>query len=1080
MGIILISLVLIFTGCIDEPNGNSIEPVINGITYGFNEVPVTEDGLVEIGYRKEVLFSANAENATIFSWTADVPGRVTITPNNSTTAMIKGIAGGDVRITFTASDGTSSAVFEFTIQVEHRPAEGLWLDVIHENDFVTENQEFIINEKDSEGLTFIADAAEDNADVSDAVTWTAEPSGIVTLSVTSGSTVIITPREAGEVIITVKITSVIFDDEELSFKIIVEEESFENVLFLWRASDYTGSIPNITSGGSAPSFTHTNFEKFMEQKDGMVIKSMRGFGSTVTTNAKGLALGSDSSNARLAIGQYANEGTAAGSGGNPPAHSPQMDPIPDYGGEIDLYRKKVRLTIEYADASTIAGGYLLRIYIGNNGTGEANSIFGAASNLVSYGTDPHFGATGTWLEILDASEGNTLSAGKIIFEIDTTTETFTSLANERYLAKTFIALHCQSGGTNNYDGKITITSIKLEYIDGEETPDVLALEVKEEGTVVPSAGITIIGPEEKNISANVTPVADSITWVITNTDIATVHPASGQNVTIAAGTETGTTSITVTAIKDGYFSAARTFNITVQNVPIELSVKQEDDPVGASIQMKEGDPSITLSAEANPSTTINWESDKPEFVTVTPLNGGTSATITAEAPGTATITVSAELAGYESAQKIFTVAVIPADGDPNLIWEWNYGTNNGAKGTFTSASDNAYLVGKGVHPKATVMPIRLQSGAIENDDTKGGIRINASSTTGILSIGTSSNTGSLTDSSPAGEFNFKDLIKDSGKIKITIACEFETAGQGNRAFIVQLNNNTSGGTNSPFGQAPSRIFYWQNTPGGAAAPSNWNSAEGLAECVQIDKSLTDTNNYLDKVFIGIVALGLNAGNAGCTVLIKGIKIEYVPEVPSDVIFEWDYNEDGWTNLAANANGSHDSKNIRAGGQDLNSHATEDGVILNEGGRFIIGGSTTSVPTTSTTVTDTGGQFNFSSAITAGRTIKISIDYKVLNNTGSQSNKFLRIQVNNNTTTNNASVLNNWEVARGQIDSGSFPQEGTLSGIFNPGSATLTTAALELPTPLDLQTVLSQSLIAITLPGNSGSVLIKSVKIEYTD
>jgi len=192
---------------------------------------------------------------------------------------------------------------------------------------------------------------------------------------------------------------------EKIISVIVIDSVENNILFMWNADIATG---NMTNGGSVPPFTMpTNIsDQFMRQKDGMIIKSFRVFGSgTITPNVKGLPLGG-ANNLRLAIGQYGNVGTAQGTGGNPPAHSPDMSPIPDYGGEIDLYRKFVRLTIHYADAlsTSTTSGYILRAYVGNNGTGEGNSIFGAASNLGTYSTGEFI--SGSQMEILNASEGN--------------------------------------------------------------------------------------------------------------------------------------------------------------------------------------------------------------------------------------------------------------------------------------------------------------------------------------------------------------------------------------------------------------------------------------------------------------------------------------------------------------------------------------------------------------------------------------------------------------------------------------------------------------------------------------------------
>jgi hypothetical protein len=188
--------------------------------------------------------------------------------------------------------------------------------------------------------------------------------------------------------------------------------------------------------------------------------SMRLFGGVAVAvppdpDNKGIRLGGAagaSAAARLTIGQANNYATVA---------TTTIANFTDgtVGGKLDL-TKKVKLTIGYDDLVDASGRYNIRLYINNNGTGDGNGIFN--NNLGNWGT----GITGlahTWpsnklIEYTFDPNGNTPTGSG---GINTNFSTHTAAATLEYA---FICIHCQQGDTSN-DNFITITSIKLEYVD---------------------------------------------------------------------------------------------------------------------------------------------------------------------------------------------------------------------------------------------------------------------------------------------------------------------------------------------------------------------------------------------------------------------------------------------------------------------------------------------------------------------------------------------------------------------------------------------------------------------------------------
>ena len=559
LGFIILSFALIFamTGCKEEPGtppgGEDGGPVINGITFlrdgEITPTPIVRDGTIDLDYDETITLTADVSDGDTYSWNAETEHVVHIFNETALSTTIQGIiiAGGDTEVTFTATNGLSNT-FKFKIQVAPRPSEGLFLDVYHgsvsPDHRIIEDQLFEIYTDDSVGLTFSADAVEDGIDISGNVTWEAHPLGVVTLSAGTGSSITITSgEETGLVIITATAPSSKpdVDDKVVTFRIQVDID-MENVLYMWNAEK--NAIDTLT--GSGQSWSHPGYLSFKEQKDGMRVRNLRSYGAGV--NETGAVRINNS--ARLAIGQSSNTATASGN-----TYATNL------GGEIDLYRKKVRLTLNYKDLAIPNNDrQALRVFVNQNTTGQANSMFGngdpAPCSLKNYSYD----------DIIDDIDGNNADSGKIVLEIDTTSGssliggTLFGHANEAGLAKAFICLLNQD---ETVGGGITITGIKLEYIDGIVTPDTLSLTVKEGETEITGAiRLALVGGTTATLTAVAAPAADSYSWGIADTSIATINTNSGDTVIVTAAAE-GNTTITVQAAKTGYFSIVRTYNIIV-------------------------------------------------------------------------------------------------------------------------------------------------------------------------------------------------------------------------------------------------------------------------------------------------------------------------------------------------------------------------------------------------------------------------------------------------------------------------------------------------------------------------------------
>ncbi|MDR2020992.1 MAG: hypothetical protein LBQ14_09535 [Treponema sp.] len=233
------------------------------------------------------------------------------------------------------------------------------------------------------------------------------------------------------------------------------------------------------------------------------------------------------------------------------------------------------------------------------------------------------------------------------------------------------------------------------------------------------------------------------------------------------------------------------------------------------------------------------------------------------------------------------------------------------------------------------------------------------------------------------------------------------------------------------------------------------------------------------------------GKQGGTAVIKALARNTLNDVYAEAsvrltvtavsFFKWNYAEDGWTDIPANTAATVKSTAVRAGGRAIIRDHNRGGVVLDgtgtSGARFIIGStmnSLTNSPLASDPVFDALGKFDFS-----GQKVRVSIEYEFLSSF-ENPDKFLRLQVNNNTTSsNNASAVTNWLVAEQEVPAAvSAGQMRELSGVFDSAESRIARGGVPGATETEqLEAVLSHSFIALTLSSQSGSVLVRSIIIE---
>ena len=617
---------------------------------------------ITIDVGEEVELTVSATDATSYNWQITSGGGTIIQNNGSgAVAKIKGLAKGTTSITAIASnnDGFIDKVINVTV-----------------NDVDTSGLLVLGNVTSGSTGTWAADTLTINdktADFSLSVSGTVDSETVTLTNINweiTGTTGIVTVNTSGLVSVLksgstqVKVTAGTAGKEPASKTItIVVLIDYNNVLYVWsNAAPPLGTGPSFGTGAAALTssghmWPHPNVSSFMAQKGGMKVTNIRSYGGGIADNGGIRVI----NNSRLVIGQSAAYTT-----------TDTDSYVTNVHGEIDLYRKQVKLTINYKDLANPGDDRrALRVFVNQNTTGMNNSMFGESGAVQA----PSILAEFFYNEIL-AMPGNTAAQGTVVINIDTTKSgdhaggKLFEHANEAGLAKAFICLFSMENRTGSpVPFGITFTGIRLDYISGEPAPDPLTLNVQSGSTDIPPAGITIVSPETVTLNAIANPADAAISWVSNGTGIATVSSATGSSVTVTPVSE-GKTTITVTASKAGYLTVTRTISVTVQVNPVGLTVKQGENPVAASIPMKVGATAITLTADTVPvDADISWVSNNVAvtFNTGTSSATGGSVTINAAAVGTAKITVTASKTGYKDTIKEFNVVVSPATGGIDII-----------------------------------------------------------------------------------------------------------------------------------------------------------------------------------------------------------------------------------------------------------------------------------------------------------------------------------------------------------------------------------------------------------------------------
>jgi len=611
LGLIVLSIAFLFAmiGCKEDATGGKNPgvkddgPVINGISYvreGGTSTAIVRDGTINVDYQETITLTANVSNADTYSWTSDPSEHVVhISHETSITATVQGtiIAGGEAEITFTAKNGDLTGTpFKFKIVVAPRPSVGLFYYVWKGS--VKEDEHLVYDEDDndfemlltSSGLTFTAESIEDGSDASSKITWSANPAGFVNLSAATGGTVSITPIKNGTVTITTTAPSDKYEDKKVEFKITVKGVA-ANVIFQWNASEEPWVTRNsgvANQGGvvsSTSAWTPQNAEYYMLQDNNKRVTTVQlyrhqdgGNAVQIPENGGGFRLGAANNEDQpvFTIGQKSYVRTLDG------------DTLytKDLEGEIDLLRKKVKLTIEYANIVKPASATrnILQILINNNRNSSAHSMFdGNTSSIKTYAVNnPSYPSSG--MPNIDGPEVNTArekhihnsitNTGLIELTIDTRTgktadDGFgTDLNGQDYeagLKNAFISFYSQGAGAGNGDNFITITSIKLELLESEVYSGILNLDIKDDDNADATLKIhDLITGDDDYGSAEFTASSESgvsYVWSSDKTDIASVNAIDGVATVTAVGE--GTAIITVKAVKTGYIQAVKKFSVKV-------------------------------------------------------------------------------------------------------------------------------------------------------------------------------------------------------------------------------------------------------------------------------------------------------------------------------------------------------------------------------------------------------------------------------------------------------------------------------------------------------------------------------------
>ncbi|MDR2542220.1 MAG: hypothetical protein LBC80_02045 [Treponema sp.] len=544
------------------------EPV-TGITVDNDGTPVTldEELILIDGGELTLTATAIAEGDLPVTWLWEVAlggeAFIDIEDEDTDEVTITGMGEGTAFVTVYASNEDNKiGPKQFTFSVKVVNANAIVLKILDEDaDQINYVTGFEIRRAIGDTYQLDAEVTKiiDNSDVTSTATieWDSKNTNVVTVNNDGEITIV----GLGTSKITVTATHGDDSDEvedTKEFNITVKRYYGANVLFEWHASD--NAWENLNSGNTWD-IPDSGF--FKDQTNNGRVTTAVVYGATATADAGGIRLGSSGTagQPRIAFGQSESAATSISNFADTELY-----------GQIDLYRKEATLTIEYSNITHQASRYILRVYVNNNGTGRNDSMFRgdsdatAACILMTYDNlaDLENPAKG-------GNASNTLAEGTLVIPINTIVAPFLSHYNEVGLAKAFIGLHTQSGGSGTLNNFITINSIKLEYVSGADAPasfdTVTGLEVKDGADPVANFAInndgdnktlTVIatGGDIITVENRTTTVADRIV----NIDPAGL-PASFTVSGIAE--KEGTDPIVVIAARDGYIPQRVLFNVEV-------------------------------------------------------------------------------------------------------------------------------------------------------------------------------------------------------------------------------------------------------------------------------------------------------------------------------------------------------------------------------------------------------------------------------------------------------------------------------------------------------------------------------------
>ena len=527
---------------------------------------------------QEVVLAVSAKGASSYDWDVDDTATVELVAGgDSATATFKGKAAGTASIIAYArnKDGWISREVAVEITEEIIPPGTLVLTVTSGGVGTWSNNTHLTISPDA-NLTLTVTGRVDGENVTLTSTeW--EVTGtedIVTIGETTG---VVTILQRGTTEITVRAEAEEADDPATKeIALVVKRVYGDDVIFEWDLSDISfsdfiasqESPATITSpaGGtpgtagdpciplsSAGGVTHPDFSGI----------TLRSYGTQIPynnyTGEKGFRLGGYNSQGgpRFVIGQGTNQETSGST--------------TSLGGQIDLSQRKVKVTVGYANIVETANRYHLRIAVNNNTNTAANSPLDADSTIKTFIWDANSSGDNIKIETDAASgtefvkQGSTKTAGELYAVIDPTE--FASKANKATLQNAFIMLHAQhsnnSGISDFAQGNwITITYIKIEYTGEVVVQPPIALTVKDgENTEVGASIAMDLGDPDKTLTATSVPADAAVTWSVSGESV-TLSATTGASTAIMA-VKAGSTTINVSAAKEGYSTAYKQFVVVV-------------------------------------------------------------------------------------------------------------------------------------------------------------------------------------------------------------------------------------------------------------------------------------------------------------------------------------------------------------------------------------------------------------------------------------------------------------------------------------------------------------------------------------